>query len=323
MAVLAVLPHYDGTFSFTPSRLYENIKRVFPTYNNKDPKTWPYVTLSTIEKHCPYQGYPDLPTGVAYQREAMKRYEDMYSPEERDVAASVNGSLHRRFPFNYDKLDEPKEKIGMTGGEYRAYMATTLVAPSTPHTMREEWEDDVPDSAIDCGTPPDYHEQPESASPTLGIRALKRVSCTKKKCVEIKREADRLRGELFDKESQLVSAQADLKEYEATEGLRRRAMHDAQFELEKEKQRADDAEKKCMLRMETNLRLLRRLNELEMNAKETEELDAYCVQLEAEIEALNSGRATKKRGREQLSLSEMMGEGFNMLFKRTRSESTK
>jgi cell division protein FtsB len=75
--------------------------------------------------------------------------------------------------------------------------------------------------------------------------------------------------------------------------------------------------------METNLRLLRRLNELEMNAKETEELDAYCVQLEAEIEALNSGRATKKRGREQLSLSEMMGEGFNMLFKRTRSESTK
>ncbi|CAN9140036.1 unnamed protein product [Alternaria sp. RS040] len=323
MAVPAVLPHYDGTFSFTSSRLYENIKRVFSTYNNKDPKTWPYVTLSTIEKHCPYQGYPDLPTGVAYEREVMKRYENMYSPEERAVAASANGSLHQRFPFNYDKLDEPKEKVGMSGGEYRAYMATTPIAPSTPRTMREEWEDDVPDSAIDCDTPPGYREQPERASPTLGIRALKRVSCTKKKCVEIKREADRLRGELFDKESQLVSAQADLKEYEATEGLRRRAIHDAQFELEKEKQRADVAEKNCMLRMETNLRLLRRLNELEMNAKETEELDKYCVQLEAEIEALNSGRATKKRGREQLSLSEMVGEGSNMLLKRMRSESTK
>ncbi|CAI9637311.1 unnamed protein product [Alternaria burnsii] len=197
-------------------------------------------------------------------------------------------------------------------------MKITLAAPSTPRIMREEWEDDIPDSAIDCDTPPDYCEQPESASPTLGIRALKRVFCAKKKCVEIKREADRLRGELFDKESQLVSSQADLKEYETTEGLRRRAMYDAQFELEKEKQRAEDAEKKCMLRMEENLRLLRRLNELETKAKEMEELDAYCVQLEAEIEALNG-----ERGREQFSEFQMEEESFNMLRKRMRSKSTK
>jgi hypothetical protein len=320
---MTALPRYDGTFSFTSSRLYENIKRVFPTYDNYDPKTWPYVTLSTIEKHCPYQGYPDLPTGVAYQREATKRYEDLYSPEDRTVAASVNGSLHQRFPFNYDKFDEPKEQVGMSGAEYRAYMGTTLAAPSTPCIMREGWEDDIPDSAIDCDTLPNYREQLESASPTLGIKALNRVFCAKKKCVDIKREADRLRGELFDKESQLVSSQADLKEYETTEGLRRRAMYDAQFELEKEKQRADDAEKRCMLRMEENLRLFRRLNDLEMKVKEMEELDAYCVQLEAEIEALNGERATEERGREQLLEPRMEDERFNMLCKRMRSKSTK
>lgn len=253
----------------------------------------------------------------------MTRYEDLYSPEDRTIAASVNGSFHQRFPFNYDKFDEPKEQVGMSGAEYRAYMGTTLAAPSTPRIMREEWEDDIPDSAIDCDTPSDHREQPESASPTLGIKALNRVFCAKKKCVDIKREADRLRGELFDKESQLVSSQADLKEYETTEGLRRRAMYDAQFELEKEKQRADDAEKKCMLRMEENLRLLRHLNELETKVKEMEELDAYCVQLEAEIEALNGERATEERGREQLSEPQMEEESFNMLRKRMRSKSTK
>ena len=100
-------------------------------------------------------------------------------------------------------------------------------------------------------------------------------------------------------------------------------MYDAQFELEKEKQRADDAEKKCMLRMEESLRLLRRLNDLEMKVKEMEELDAYCVQLEAEIEALNGERATEERGREQLSEPQMEEESFNMLRKRMRSKSTK
>ncbi|KAL1801626.1 hypothetical protein ACET3X_001968 [Alternaria dauci] len=298
------LPRYDGTFSFTSSRLYENIKRVTPTYNKKDPKTWPYVTLSTIEKHSPYRGYPDLPTGVAYQREAMRRYEDMYSSEDRETAACVNGSLHQRYPFNYDKFDEPKETVGMSRVEYQAYMATTVAAPSTPRIMREEWENDVPDSAIDCDTPPGHRGRTESASPTLGIRARNRNFCTNKKCVEIKREADRLRGELFDKESQLVSSLGDLKEYESTEGLRRRAMQEAEFELEKEKQRADAAEKECMLRMEANIRLGSRLRELEMKVKEMDELDAYCVQLEAEIEALNSERAMEERGYEQLSGSE-------------------
>ena len=100
-------------------------------------------------------------------------------------------------------------------------------------------------------------------------------------------------------------------------------MYDAQFELEKEKQRADDAEKKGMLRMEENLRLLRHLNELETKVKEMEELDAYCVQLEAEIEALNGERATEERGREQLSEPQMVEESFNMLRKRMRSKSTK
>ncbi|KAG9187362.1 hypothetical protein G6011_05233 [Alternaria panax] len=316
------LPRYDGTFSFTSSRLYDNIKRVVPAYDKKDPKTWPYVTISSIEKHCPYHGYPDLPTGVAYQREAMKRYEDMYSPEERSITASVNGPLHRRYPFNYDEFDEPKERVGMSGAEYRSYMATTATVPPTPRLMREEWEDDVPDSAIDCDTPPAYREQGESASPTPGIRPRNRNVCRNAKCAETKREVARLRGHLFDKGSQLVSLQEDVKEYETTEGLRRRAMDDARWQLEKEKRRADTAERECMLRVEANIKLVRRLRDLEVKVKEVDELDAYCAQLETEIEAMSAERVTEKRGCDQLSNSDEEEEIIDVLQKRIRSEST-
>ena len=211
-----------------------------PTYDKEDPKTWPYVTLSTIEKLRPYQGYPDLPTGVAYQREAMKRYENMYTPQERAISASVNGPLHQRYPYNYDRFDEPKEKVGMSGAEYRSYMANTTPMPSTPRVReREEWEQDIPDSAIDCDTPPGGRM--ESAPPTPATRTQPPSRCTDKTCTDTRREAARLRGSLFDKDSQLLSCQSDLKEYETTEKLRRRALEDAEYEVEKEKQRADAA----------------------------------------------------------------------------------
>ncbi|KAI4949603.1 hypothetical protein J4E91_005343 [Alternaria rosae] len=229
---MAPLPRYEGTFSFVSSRLYASIKRAIPTYEKEDPKTWPYVTLSTIEKLRPYQGYPDLPTGVAYQREAMKRYENMYTPQERATAASVNGPLHQRYPYNYDRFDEPKEKV------------------------------------------------------------------------DTRREAARLRGSLFDKDSQLFSCQSDLKEYETTEKLRRRALEDAEYEVEKEKQRADAAEKECMLLMESNIRLHQRVRELEVKVKQAQDLDKYCVELETEIEKLNRVREGEKGGYVVLSGSE-------------------
>jgi len=264
-----------------------------PTYDKEDPKTWPYVTLSTIEKLRPYQGYPDLPTGVAYQREAMKRYENMYTPQERAISASVNGPLHQRYPYNYDRFDEPKEKVGMSGAEYRSYMANTTPMPSTPRVReREEWEQGIPDSAIDCDTPPGGRM--ESASPTPATRTQPPSRCTDKTCTDTRREAARLRGSLFDKDSQLLSCQSDLKEYETTEKLRRRALEDAEYEVEKEKQRADAAEKECMLRMEGNIRLQQRVRELEGKVKQAQDLDGYCVELEGEIERLNRVREVEE-----------------------------
>jgi len=290
---MAPLPRYEGTFSFVSSRLYASIKRAMPTYDKEDPKTWPYVTLSTIEKLRPYQGYPDLPTGVAYQREAMKRYENMYTPQERAISASVNGPLHQRYPYNYDRFDEPKEKVGMSGAEYRSYMANTTPMPSTPRVReREEWEQDIPDSAIDCDTPPGGRM--ESASPTPATRTQPPSRCTDKTCTDTRREAARLRGSLFDKDSQLLSCQSDLKEYETTEKLRRRALEDAEYEVEKEKQRADAAEKECMLRMEGNIRLQQRVRELEGKVKQAQDLDGYCVELEGEIERLNRVREVEE-----------------------------
>ncbi|KAI4709267.1 hypothetical protein J4E89_006015 [Alternaria sp. Ai002NY15] len=294
---MAPLPRYEGTFSFVSSRLYASIKRAIPTYDKEDPKTWPYVTLSTIEKLRPYQGYPDLPTGVAYQREAMKRYENMYTPQERAIAASVNGPLHHRYPYNYDRFDEPKENVGMSGAEYRSYIASTTPMPSTPRVReREEWEQDIPDSAIDCSTP--SAGRPSSASPTPATRPQPPSHCTNKTCTDTRREAARLRGSLFDKDSQLLSCQSDLKEYETTEKLRRRALEDAEYEVEKEKQRADMAERECMLRMEGNIRLQQRVRELEGKVKQAQDLDGYCVELEGEIERLNRVREEEEEEQE-------------------------
>ncbi|KAI4624594.1 hypothetical protein J4E83_004270 [Alternaria metachromatica] len=288
---MAPLPRYEGTFSFVSSRLYASIKRAIPTYDKGDPKTWPYVTLSTIEKLRPYQGYPDLPTGVAYQREAMKRYENMYTPQERAIAASVNGPLHQRYPYNYDRFDEPKEKVGMSGAEYRSYMANATPMPSTPRVReREEWEQHIPDSAIDCSTPHPHRQPSEPDSPTPATRPIPPSRCTAKSCTETRREAARLRGTLFDKDSQLLSCQSDLKEYETTEKLRRRALEDAEYEVEKEKQRADAAERECMLRVEGNIRLQQRVRELEGKVKQAQDLDGYCVELEGEIERLSRVR---------------------------------
>ncbi|KAI4916680.1 uncharacterized protein J4E92_009184 [Alternaria infectoria] len=311
---MAPLPRYEGTFSFVSSRLYASIKRAIPTYDKKDPKTWPYVTLSTIEKLRPYQGYPDLPTGVAYQREAMKRYENMYTPQERAIAASVNGPLHQRYPYNYDRFDEPKEKVGMSGAEYRSYMANTTPMPSTPRVReREELEQDIPDSAIDCSTPHPQSQPSEPESPTPATRTQPPSSCTAKTCTETRREAARLRGILFDKDSQLLSCQSDLKEYETTEKLRRRALEDAEYEVEKEKQRADAAERECMLRMEGNIRLQQRVRELEGRVKQAQDLDGYCVELEGEIERLNRVREGEE--------GESDDGGDDRLRKRMRSES--
>jgi hypothetical protein len=213
----------------------------------------------------------------------------------------MNGSLHQRYPFNYDRFDEPKEKVGMSGAEYQSYMETTITIPSTPR-VREVWESVIPDSAIDCDTP--RGGQIESASPTPRIRTQNRDFCANRKCAEIRQEAARLRGDLFDIQSQLLSSQADIKEYETTEKLRRNALGDAEYELEKEKERADAAENECMLRMETNIKLLQRMRELEMKAKQVDNFEAYCTRLEAKIKELKGGREAEKRGCDSLLDSE-------------------
>ncbi|EOA92042.1 uncharacterized protein SETTUDRAFT_134070 [Exserohilum turcica Et28A] len=235
------ITEYKGTFSFVSSRLYNNIKSVLPHYNEKDPETWPYIALATIEKHCPYRGYPDLPTGVAYERSVLERYEEMYSAEERRQGASLNGSFHERYPFNYDEHDVLKDQVDITSSEYGGYI------------------EDEPDVAVD--EPDVVADEPD-----------------------IRREAARLRGKLFDKNSQLMSSQQNLKEYEAAESWRRNAVSNAEYELGKQRQRADAAERECMLQKTSNIQLVERIKNLE----------AYCTQLEENITVMDGGRGRKQ-----------------------------
>jgi hypothetical protein len=286
---------FDGTFSFTTSRLHANITRALPTYDKTDPKTWPYVTLATIERHGPYQGYLDLPTGVAYERQALERYEAMYSAEERAYSATMNGTFHERYPFNYDRFELPKESVGMSSVEYRSYMGDATA-------VQEEWED-ATFTADDNDVP-----YPSPKTPSNKRRDTENHSnCANPKCTETRRELAKLRGTLFDKESQLLSSQSELQEYEATETLRRNTLSDAEFQLEKEKLRAEAAEKDCMLKIEGNIELLKRIQELEMRVAEVEDLEAYSAELEGVVAKLRGeGKVkggSKKRAREELELN--------------------
>jgi hypothetical protein len=190
------LQYYDGTSSFVTSRLHANITRNLPTYDKTDPKTWPYVTLATIKRHTPYQGCPDLPTGVAYERQVLERYEAMYSALECAYSAGMNGPFHQRYPFNYDRFEVPKEEVGMSSVEYRSYMGDTTA-------VRDDWEQTTFGIASDDDIP---YPSPKSANGKRGEHTEERNTCGNKKCPENRRELAKLRGKLFNKESQLLSS---------------------------------------------------------------------------------------------------------------------
>ncbi|EDU45145.1 hypothetical protein PtrSN002B_010210 [Pyrenophora tritici-repentis] len=267
---------YHGAFSFTTSQLQENSKRVFPDYDAKDLKTWPFVTLAVVERYKEYNGVPDLPTGVAYERAVAKRYEEMYTAADRVEIASMNGSFYERYPFNYIENDNPKETVGMTMAEYCKYMEKAVAA------NKDELR---------------YSEHKPSRK--FG-EETDQTSCTNS---EYAREVARLQGELFDKGSQLVGAQDYLREHEATERLRRKAVKDKDYELRREVQRADAAVRECMVTTEQNIKLLRRIRDLEMSQRQSNDLGEYCRRLEVEVRDLRK-RAAGKRGRDRRAESE-------------------
>jgi hypothetical protein len=213
----------------------------------------------------------------------MERYQTMYSAEERAFSTPMNGSFHKRYPLNYNRFEMPKEDISMSLVEYQSYIGHATI-------VLEDWEDAT--FAPDDSTP---YPSPKTPSRNHGERES---LCGNKKCAEDRRDLARLRGALFDKESQLLTSQKHLTEYEATELLRRNTLADAEFHLDKEKRRAEAAEKDCMLRIEAHILLLKRVRDLEMRVAEVEDLETYCAELEGEIKTLK-GKGAKKRARDK------------------------
>ncbi|KAL7775215.1 hypothetical protein CFE70_006133 [Pyrenophora teres f. teres 0-1] len=258
LSKMAMIRAYNGAFSFVTSQLQANLERVFPDYDRKDLKTWPFVSLTIVERCTEYYGIPDLPTGVAYERAVTQRYEDMYTATDRAEIALTNGSFYERYPFNYDENDNPKETIGMTMVEYHKYMEKAGAANKAELKHPE-------------------HRPSRNIS-----KATNRTSCTNSEC--------------------LLSTQEHLREYEATEGLRRSAMKDKGYELRREIQRADTAEKERMICMEQNTKLLHRIRDLEMKLRQANVLEEYCNTVEVENKDLR--KAARKRGRDSLAESE-------------------
>ncbi|KAF1834358.1 hypothetical protein BDW02DRAFT_550563 [Decorospora gaudefroyi] len=261
------LQPYNDTFSFTTSRLLANIKRTHPTYAEHDPKTWPYITLETLEKHGTYDGYPNLPEGVAYEQTVMLRYTSMYSAGERASSATLNGSFHKRYPFNFTRCEALKDDVSMSFAEYAAYRdEAAAVAQSQLHGDR------------DMDIPRDTQDQSDSTP-------LQAIVCPNRKCAETRREIARLRASIFDKASQLQTSQRDLIEYETTASLRKNSILDARFEVKREHARADQAEQEGVLGLEMQMK---RIKELERRLSEAEaygaQLEMYCNGLEARME---------------------------------------
>ncbi|EUC40566.1 hypothetical protein COCMIDRAFT_9588 [Bipolaris oryzae ATCC 44560] len=297
-----ILP-YEGTFSFISSQLETSIKNSLPHYDKKDPRTWPYVTLATIEERRPYYGYPDLPAGVAYERSVMLRYHAMYSAEDRRQSVALNGSFHERYPCNYNHYDQLKDWVGMSKAEYQSYMAN---ATEDIMYMTEYAYDDGLCLPI------------RQSAATRGNRTLNSECCTNSTCIETRREAAKLRKEIPLKESQLIHCQQSLKELEATKERRHNAPGDTQAELEKQRQRADAAERECEIRKANNIKLLHRVRELERIVVQKDELEAYCSQLKEEIDVLKGKR---RRDVVESDADEDLMEGYVSSAQKTRSSS--
>ncbi|EUC26933.1 hypothetical protein COCCADRAFT_31427 [Bipolaris zeicola 26-R-13] len=297
-----ILP-YQGTFSFISSRLESNIKSFLPHYDKKDPRTWPYVTLATIEEVRHYYGYPDLPAGIAYQRSVLLRYHAMYSAEDRKHSVSLNGSFHERYPCNYDQYDQLKDSAGMSKAEYQRYMAN--VAEDIVYITEDTYDDDL------------RLPMHQSATPG-GNRTLNSECCANTRCIETRREATKLRKELSHKEHQLIQSQQSLEELEAIQERRHNAPSDTQVELEKQRQRADAAERECEIRKANNVKQLWRVRELERQVVQKDELEAYCSQLKEEIDVLKGKR---RRDVVESDPDEDLMEGYISSAKKTRSSS--
>ncbi|EMD67935.1 hypothetical protein GGP41_001515 [Bipolaris sorokiniana] len=297
-----ILP-YQCTFSSVSSRLESKIKSILPQYDEKDPRTWPYVTLATIEERRPYYGYPNLLAGVAYQRSVILRYHAMYSAEERKQSAFLNGSFHERYPCNYDEYDQLKDWVGMSKVEHKRYMAN--VAGDII---------DITEDAYDDG----LRLPPRQSTTIRGDRTLNGECCANSRCIETRREAAKPRKELSQKQGQLVNSQQNPKEFEASEERRHNAPSDTQAELEKLRQCADAAERECEIRRANNIKLLWRVRELERKAVQRDELEAYCSQLEEEVDVLKGKR---KRDVVESDPNEDLMEGYMFSSKKTRSSS--
>jgi hypothetical protein len=262
------LESYTGTFSFISSRLYTNIRRSHPTYDICKPKTFPYITLATIEKHCPYQGYPDLPEGVAYERNVLERYEAMYTTAERAESAMVNGPLHKRYPFNYDQFDKPKEKIGMSMAEYWDYVTHKTKPASQGSKIRK-------------------------GCPSL---------CANWGCAKNKQEAAKLRGKLSEQRSELEATREDLKEYVARKASEIHNLEATVVRVQKDHtlllRRAENAEQEYRILNKSWERMVQRVSDLEGREGRTEHLEKLCVRLQEQNAMLKRGR-TKKRPREE------------------------
>jgi hypothetical protein len=99
------LPHYTGPFSDNAEELYANIKKEFPKYDKRDPRSYVMVTAATIRAFlgCDYTGEMPLPPYVAYPPKVIRIYAK--ASASRTVYAGTN---HREYPHNFDGLKPVK-----------------------------------------------------------------------------------------------------------------------------------------------------------------------------------------------------------------------
>jgi hypothetical protein len=105
----AHLPEYVGNFSFDPDLVLQLVKLVKSDYDPNDPKTWPLITTTYLEKWLkkPYDGARMLPPFVAYERNLVelcvaKREDIEIEFAREDGTKTVRSRFNHYFPFIYN-----------------------------------------------------------------------------------------------------------------------------------------------------------------------------------------------------------------------------
>lgn len=116
--------HYTGVMAWSGLELRQKIRNIKPSYNTRDPQTWPLIAAEHMEL-IPRSAYIAMaPSRMAYTKAYVDSHilgvKRLFSPSTR-----MNSRMIERFlcwPLNFDRQGNIREEVGMPKADLEYWM---------------------------------------------------------------------------------------------------------------------------------------------------------------------------------------------------------